>query len=94
MAIFSGIGKLFDQNNILIAEASYKIEETLDMPGGLKKFRGSIKILKGGDKFWPISSGTRFTLHLKDERKLDLYCFRREITNSICDIEGQNDFYS
>jgi hypothetical protein len=94
MAIISGVGNLFDQNNILIAEASYKIEETLDMPGGLKKFRGSIKILKGGDKFWPISSGTRFTLHLKDERKLDLYCFRREITNSICDIEGQNDFYS
>ena len=94
MAIISGVGNLFDQNNILIAEASYKIEETLDMPGGLKKFRGSIKILKGGDKFWPISSGTRFTLHLKDERKLDLYCSRREITNSICDIEGQNDFYS
>ena len=63
MAIISGVGNLFDQNNILIAEASYKIEETLDMPGGLKKFRGSIKILKGGDKFWPISSGTRFTLH-------------------------------
>ena len=94
MSIISGVGNLFDQNNILIAEASYKIEETLDMPGGLKKFRGSIKILKGGDKFWPISSGTRFTLHLKDERKLDLYCSRREITNSICDIEGQNGFYS
>ena len=94
MAIISGVGNLFDQNNILIAEASYKIEETLDMPGGLKKFRGSIKILKGGDKFWPISSGTRFTLHLKDERNLDLYCSRREITNSICDIEGQNGFYS
>ena len=94
MAIFSGIGKLFDQNNILIAEVSYNIKETLDMTGGLKKFRGSVKILKGGEKFWPMSSGTRFTLHLKDERKLDLYCSRREITNSICDIEGQNGFYS
>jgi hypothetical protein len=88
-----GIGNLYNEET-LIAKVSYQINVSPDMPMGLKSITGQMKILSDKGNFWQtVPQAPLLTLHLKDNKKLDLRCCHSDIVTSICNIKGENDFH-